>query len=162
MHFLHIWLSKCLWILAQMTGTVWAKSRRVPWSWTNVNVVLVGKWDCYFLSYWPVDIMKWIMLIRLSMKIICTVCRCACRHVCVCAVCLCHLDRCIILIILDEACWCCCLFYVCNIIFIYTTLQDTFLDVKTWWPKNVNVNLRLPWFVNIEKFRFLLWCWLTL
>ena len=42
------------WILAQTTGTVCAKRRRVHWR--NVNVV--GKSDHCFLFYWTADITK--------------------------------------------------------------------------------------------------------
>ena len=52
-------LSNCLWILVQMTETVFVKRRRVLWR--NVNVV--DKSNHYFLFYWPADITKWTALI---------------------------------------------------------------------------------------------------
>ena len=45
-------LSNCLWSLAQTSGTVCAKRRRVGLLWRNV----VGKSDRYFQFYWPADI----------------------------------------------------------------------------------------------------------
>ena len=50
-----ILLSKWLWILAQTTGTLCAKRRRVFWR--NVNVV--GKSDRHFLFDGPSDITEW-------------------------------------------------------------------------------------------------------
>ena len=55
-------LSKCLWILAPMTGTVCAKRRRVLWR--NLNVVGIS--DHYFLFYRLVDITEWTALVSLS------------------------------------------------------------------------------------------------
>ena len=47
-------LSKCLWILAQMTGNVCAKWRRLLWR----DIYVEGKLNCYFLFYWTMVITK--------------------------------------------------------------------------------------------------------
>ena len=52
-------LTKCLWILAQTTGTGCAIQRRILWR----TVSVVGKSDRYFLFYWSEDITEWTALV---------------------------------------------------------------------------------------------------
>ena len=55
-----IQLSSYLWIFIQTTGTLCVKWKRVLWR----NVTVVGKWDHFFLFYWPADVTKWTALIN--------------------------------------------------------------------------------------------------
>ena len=67
-----------------------------------------------------------------------SICSCVCAQVCVCAFGCCFVgtNGCIPLTMLVDVCQCCCL-----LMFVRLPLSRHFPCCKTWWIKNLNLNL---------------------
>ena len=78
---------------------------------------------------------------------------CVCAQVCVCAFGCCFVgaNGCIPLTMLVDVCQCCCL-----LMFVCLPLSRHFPCCKTWWIKNLNLNLKLSMLLSSSAFPFLI------